>query len=119
MSPLRVKPRASSFRCVWEMTALRLCLVVWGDTFTEEFLHLVRDTVGALSNALNLKGRGPSLAGAREITWRRARRRWRCGVGRIASEASNSAARLRKGGYPPVRRPARAHLSVAPVGSLV
>ena len=71
---LGVKKGVSSSQYIWESTALFLCLVSLGDTFTEGSLQVVGDYVGALSNALNLKGSGQLLAIARELAWRRARR---------------------------------------------
>ena len=44
------------------------------------------DNTGALEAALQLKGAGPMLAIARELAWRRARRRWAYKVGHISTE---------------------------------
>eukprot|EP00959_Pyramimonas_sp_CCMP1952_P209647 4386391-Pyramimonas_sp.AAC.1 len=58
------------------MLTLLLSLLVWG-THAEEFsLTLHGDNIGALQNALSLKGHGHLLAIAREIVWRKARFRW-------------------------------------------
>ena len=54
----------------------------------QESLQLVGDNVGALEAALQLKGAGPMLAIARELAWRRARRRWSYRVGHISTEAN-------------------------------
>ena len=47
------------------------------------------DNAGALEAALQLKGAGPMLAIAREMAWRRARRRWSYRVGHIGAEDNN------------------------------
>jgi len=64
-------------------------LVLWGDQFCHEALQVVGDNVGALNNALSLKGSGPMLAISRELAWRRARRQWRYVVGHIATESND------------------------------
>jgi hypothetical protein len=88
----------------WEFCTLLLTLVVWGDKYTDHSLHLLGDNTGSLQNALDLKGRGPLLAVAREISWRQARRKWSFTVGHIPSEHNDVADALSR-----VADPAGAH----------
>ena len=88
MNGLDIKVGTTSAQSFLELLALFVCLVLWGDSFVTESLRLVGDNIGALSGALHLKGAGPTLAIAREIAWRKARRRWSYVAGHIASEAN-------------------------------
>ena len=75
-----------AFQTFWEFATLLLSLIVWGGYFSEEAVLILGDNIGALSNALALKGRGILLNVAREIAWRQARRGWRFSVGHLPSE---------------------------------
>jgi len=86
---LSVQIGSPASQCFWEFLALLVSLVLWGDGFCQEALQVVGDNVGALSNALSLKGSGPMLAISRELAWRRARRNWQYVVGHIATEANS------------------------------
>ena len=66
-------PGDSAYQSFWEMVMLLVCLVLWGDDFTNEELLIVGDSTSALQNALDLKGKGIMAAVAREISWRQAR----------------------------------------------
>ncbi|CAK0873315.1 unnamed protein product [Prorocentrum cordatum] len=79
------------WQTVWEMLTLLLSLLVWG-THAEEFsLTLHGDNIGALQNALSLKGHGHLLAIAREIAWRKARFCWEFDVVHLPSELNQVA----------------------------
>ena len=88
---LPVVPGEARFQSFWEFATLLLVLLVWGDRFVDHSLEVLGDNTAALSNALSLKGRGPMLAVAREISWRRARRAWQFRVGHLPSEHNNVA----------------------------
>ena len=83
-----------SAQCFLEFLALLCCLVLWGDSFQHESLQLVGDNTAALTAAIQLKGSGPMLAIARELAWRKARKRWAFKVGHIATEANKIPDRL-------------------------
>ena len=88
MALLDVHIGEPSAQCFLEFLALFICLELWGDAFVRTSLQVVGDNAGALEAALQLKGAGPMLAIAREIAWRKARRRWQYRVGHIATEAN-------------------------------
>ena len=88
---LSVTPNDPKHQSFWEFATLLLVLLVWADRFTEMVLDILGDNTAALSNALSLRGRGPMLAVAREISWRRARRSWSFRVGHLPSENNNVA----------------------------
>ena len=81
-----VAPNDCRHQTFWEFLTLLLTLVTWGDQFTEESVLVLGDNTGALSDALSLKGRGPLIAIARELSWRQARRKWKFTVGHLPSE---------------------------------
>ena len=83
---LSVTPTDSKHQSFWEFATLLLALCVWGDRFTESSVLVLGDNIGALSNALSLRGKGPLEAVARELSWRQARRGWRFEVGHLSSE---------------------------------
>ena len=83
---LGVEVHCSRFQTFWEFLALLLSLMTWADRFVEERVLVLGDNTGALTDALALKGRGPLLAVARELSWRQARRRWNFAVGHLPSE---------------------------------
>ena len=83
---LKVKIADPAFQSFWEFATLLLALLAWGDHFTTEALVILGDNTAALSNALNLKGRGCLLAVARDISWRQARRSWIFETGHIPGE---------------------------------
>ena len=85
-SHLNVRIGEPSAQCFLEFLTLFMCLELWGDPFVQESLQIVGDNVGALESALQLKGAGPMLAIARELAWRKARRRWSYQVGHISTE---------------------------------
>ena len=82
----RVVPWNSAYQSFWEFCTLLLCLCVWGDRFTSETVSILGDNTSALQNALSLKGRGPLMDVARELSWRQARRGWRFRVGHLPAE---------------------------------
>lgn len=75
----------------WEFATLLLCLVTWGNRFTDYSLAVLGDNTGSLQNALALKGRGALLAIAREVSWRQARHQWSFTVGHLPSEVNTVA----------------------------
>ena len=90
-SHLGVLPGHSRHQTFWELAALLICLVTWGDEFREECLAVVGDNVASLQCVLALKGRGPLLAISREIAWRQAAFAWKFEVGHIPTEANKLA----------------------------
>ena len=83
---LGVVPGDCRHQTFFEFLTLLLALLVWGDWFVDESLAVLGDNVGALTSALSLSGRGSLLAVARELSWRRARRRWSYEVAHLPSE---------------------------------
>ena len=83
---LKVVPRDTAHQTFWEFATLLLALCMWADRFTDDSLAVVGDNTGALSSALKLEGRGPLQAVARELSWRKERRRWSYTVGHLPSE---------------------------------
>ena len=83
---LNVRPGDPAFQTFWEFATLLLSLILWGGFFTKEAVLILGDNIGALSNALALKGRGILLNVARELAWRQARRGWKFSVGHLPSE---------------------------------
>ena len=65
--------------------------MVWGGEFVEDALPILGDNLGSLNSALKLRGRGPMLAIAREISWRQARRGWLFELGHLPSEVNSVA----------------------------
>ena len=86
---LRVETGSSKFQTFWEILTMLLALEQWGDNFLHEEVAVLGDNTGALQNVLDLKGRGPMLAVAREIAWRKARRGWEYRLGHLPSERNN------------------------------
>jgi len=76
----------SKFQTFWEYAVFLLVLVQWADMFHPFAMPILGDNTGALQAGLELKGRGVLLAIAREISWRKARRRWTFQVGHLPSE---------------------------------
>ena len=83
---LSVAPADPAFQTFWEFATLLLSLITWGGYFTDQAVLILGDNIGALSNALALKGRGILLNVARELAWRQARRGWKFSVGHLPSE---------------------------------
>ena len=81
-----VIPGKSRFQSFWEFLTLLLCLMVWGKDFTKQRLAVLGDNTAALSNALQLKGKGALAAVARELAWRQERNEWSFEVGHVPSE---------------------------------
>jgi len=80
--------RSQSF---WEFFTLLLCLLTWCSEYPGHTLQVVGDNTASLQAALSLKARGPMLAVAREISWRRARYDWAFGVGHLPTESNQVA----------------------------
>ena len=89
--PWGAVPGASRFQTFWEMLMVLFVLVVWGNNFQKEKLLIVGDNTGALSSALNLKGKGTLAAIAREIAWRQIRHGWEFEVGHVPTELNTVA----------------------------
>ena len=83
---LNVMPGDCRHQTFFEALTLLLVLLIWGDHFTSESLAVLGDNVGALTTALSMAGRGSLLAVTRELSWRKARRRWCYEVGHLPSE---------------------------------
>ena len=88
---LGVHSHDTKYQSFWEFATLLLVLMVWGDRFVKHSLAILGDNTAALQNALSLKGRGPLLAVAREVSWRKARRSWCFEVGHLPSESNTIA----------------------------
>ena len=88
---LSVEPGNPKDQTYFEFLTLLLALVVWGDWFVDHSVAVLGDNVGALSGALSLRGRGALQAVARELSWRRARRRWAFAVAHLPSEHNSVA----------------------------
>ena len=71
--------------------ALLLALVAWGDRFVDSSVAVLGDNTGALQDAIALKGRGPLLYVARELSWRTVQRGWSYVVGHLPSEFNSIA----------------------------
>ena len=65
-----------------------LALIQWGDNYVKEAVTLCCDNVGALQDALDLKGSSTLLPVARELAWRRARCGWKFVVAHLPAEAN-------------------------------
>ena len=85
-SHLGVHPGSPKWQSFWELATLLLCLDAWGSRFVEHSLEILGDNTSALQDALDLKGRGPMLALAREIALRNAQRNLSYVVGHLPSE---------------------------------
>ena len=83
---LSVVTHDSAFQTFWEFATLLLCLLTWGDGFAGMAVTILGDNAGSLQNALSLKGRGPLLAIARELSWRQVRRGWTFHVAHLPSD---------------------------------
>ena len=83
---LKVVPYDPAHQTFWEFAMLLLSLCVWADRFTDSSIAILGDNKAALTNALKLQGRGPLQAIARELSWRKERRRWSFSVGHLPSE---------------------------------
>ena len=71
--PWGATPGTSRFQTFWEMLMVLLVLIVCGANFQKEKLLILGDNTGALSAALNVKGKGALAAISREIAWRQVR----------------------------------------------
>ena len=117
---LEILPGDSKHQTFWEFATLLLSLLAWSRRFTEAPITIFGDNIGALSLALSLKGRGHLLAIARELSWRRARRRWLFDVAHLPAEHNNVADALSRVNDPAgVPWPAKAHGGAFSVGRLV
>ena len=63
-----------------------LALCVWADRFVADSVLVLGDNTAALADALNLRGRGVLVALARELSWRKAKRRWQFEVAHLPAE---------------------------------
>jgi len=91
---LAVEPGLPKYQTFWEFIMVLVALLCWGDSFPQEQLHILGDNTEALQTALDLKGRGPMLAISRELSWRKARRKWEFKVGHLPSERNGVADQL-------------------------
>ena len=77
------KPKDQSF---WEFLTIALSVVLWGGDFVHQALALITDNTAALQQTLDLKGKGPMLEVALELSWRKARGRLQFTPGHLPSE---------------------------------
>ena len=83
---LKVRVHEARFQSFWELFCLALAMTIWVPAFVHEELALVTDNTSALQSVLDLKGSGPSIAVAQEISWRKARGRWAFAPGHLPSQ---------------------------------
>ena len=83
---LDVKVGAPADQSFWEFFTVGLCIALWGKDFVAESLAVVTDNTAALQQLLDLKGKGPMLAVAMELSWRKARGRLAFEPGHLPSE---------------------------------
>ena len=111
---LPVKIGDSGSQTFWEFATLVLAMTLWGHQSAESRgqggLTILGDNTGALGDALALKGRGPMLALARELAWRKARYGWQYSVAHLPAEHNRQADALSRLHAPePCRVPAAMH----------
>lgn len=75
----------------WEMLTQFMCAVLWAPAHGTEALVIKGDNIGALQNALRLKGRGMLAAIARELSWRKAAFGWNLHYEHLPSELNTRA----------------------------
>ena len=63
----------SRFQSLWEFVTLLLALITWREYSRKQVLFLLGDNIGALQDAISLRGKGAMNVVAREISWRRAK----------------------------------------------
>ena len=88
---LHIVPKDCKHQTFWEFAVLLLCLLTWGTKFADFSVALLGDNTGSLQNALALRGRGPLLALARELSWRQAKYGWQFTVAHLPSEENTVA----------------------------
>jgi len=91
---LNVTPGLPKHQTFWEFLMVLVSLLCWADGFPNEQLQILGDNTGALQTVLDMKGRGPMLAISRELSWRKARRKWEFRVGHLPSEHNGVADQL-------------------------
>ena len=100
---------ASRSQSFFEFLTLFLSLLVWANLCGEGSIAVIGDNTAALTNAINMKGKGPMLVISRELAWRRARGTWNFEVGHIPAEENQIADSLsRLFADPPKDFPAQA-----------
>ena len=97
---LSVKVGTSSSQTTWEYLTLFLSLAVWGARFSSTGIGILGDNIGALADALSLKGRGGLAKIGRELSWRKVRYAWRFAVAHLPSEANGLADSLSRTAAP-------------------
>ena len=86
VAKLNVQSGLPKHQTFWETLTLLLSLILWGEYATGRTILMVGDNTGSLQNTLELKGKGPLMAIAREVAWRKARHNWQFEVGHLPSE---------------------------------
>ena len=77
-----------AWQTFFELLTIALALDLWGDWFRQEPCAVVGDNTASLTSLLKQKGKGPLLAVARELSWRRARRGWLISAGHLPTEGN-------------------------------
>ena len=96
---------SSSWQSMWEFVMLLVALFVWGSP-PGTTRCLFGDNVGALQDALTLKGTGSMLQVAREVAWRQVRMPWHFRCAHLPSERNVVADALsRVAAIPPLPLP--------------
>ena len=105
---LGVAPDYCKGQSFLEFLTLAWTLCVWAPQFTETALAVLGDNTSALQDALHLKGTGPLLAIARELSWRQAKGGWLFEVGHVPAKSNTVADALSRRGEAGIVFPARA-----------
>ena len=75
-----------SFQSLWEILTLLMCVVLWVVPDATESTQVCGDNIGALADALRMKGKGLMAVVAREFAWRKALMHWRLEFSHLPSE---------------------------------
>jgi hypothetical protein len=91
--PFKVALADSSSQTFLELFAVLISAILWATTTSSpsEYLVILGDNTAALQSALGLKGKGPLMAVARELSWRQALYNWTFSVGHLPTEANSVA----------------------------
>ena len=87
-SRLQVAIGDPAWQTFFELLAIALSLDLWGDYFLKEPVAVVGDNTASLTSLLKQNGKGPLLAVAHELSWRRARRGWLISAGHLPTEGN-------------------------------
>jgi hypothetical protein len=91
--PFNISLEDSSSQTFLELFAFLVSAILWASLTSSpsEHVAVLGDNTAALQSALDLKGKGPLLAAARELSWRQSLYEWSFSVGHLPSEANTVA----------------------------